>query len=128
MVIGLSAITFALWIIIGGEDSSLQALIAFISVLVIACPCALGLATPTALMVGMGKAAQNQILIKDAESLELAHQVNAMAFDKTGTLTLGQPKVTSIEWLNEEAKKQSELLVAIEKNSEHPRRGYSERF
>lgn len=120
LVLGLSAITFALWIIIAGENNYIQALIASISVLVIACPCALGLATPTALMVGIGKAAQNQVLIKDAESLELAHRVNAVAFDKTGTLTLGQPKVSSIEWLNEEAKKQSELLVAIERNSEHP--------
>ncbi len=120
MVIGIAGITFALWIILGGEDASVQGLIAAISVLVIACPCALGLATPTALMVGMGKAAQNHILIKDAQSLELAHQVNAIAFDKTGTLTIGQPKVTSIAWLNDEAKKQSELLVAIERNSEHP--------
>lgn len=120
MVIGIAILTFALWMLLGGEDTSVQALIAAISVLVIACPCALGLATPTALMVGMGKAAQHHILIKDAESLELAHQVNAIAFDKTGTLTIGQPKVTRIEWLNEEAKKQSELLVAIEKHSEHP--------
>lgn len=120
MVIGIAILTFALWMLLGGEDASVQAMIAAISVLVIACPCALGLATPTALMVGMGKAAQHHILIKDAESLELAHQVNAIAFDKTGTLTIGQPKVTSIAWLNDEAKKQSELLVAIEKHSEHP--------
>jgi len=120
LVIGISLLTFAAWGIFGGEDALVHGLIAAISVLVIACPCALGLATPTALMVGMGKAAQNHILIKDAQSLELAHQVNAIAFDKTGTLTIGQPKVTRIEWLNDEAKQQSELLVAIEKHSEHP--------
>jgi len=120
MVIGIAIVTFVLWILIGGEDASVQALIAAISVLVIACPCALGLATPTALMVGMGKAAQHHILIKDAESLEMAHQLNAIAFDKTGTLTVGQPKVSDIEWLNDQAKEQSALLVAIEKYSEHP--------
>lgn len=119
-VIGIAIITFALWLFLGGESAMIQGLVAAISVLVIACPCALGLATPTALMVGMGKAAQQHILIKDAESLELAHQVNAIAFDKTGTLTIGAPKVTDIEWLDEAAKQQSELLVAIEKNSEHP--------
>jgi Cu2+-exporting ATPase len=120
LVIGIAFLAFVSWLLLGGPDSFIQAFISAISVLVIACPCALGLATPTALMVGMGKAAQHHILIKDAQSLEMAHQITAVAFDKTGTLTIGQPKVTHIEWLNDEAQKQSDLLVAIEKHSEHP--------
>lgn len=120
IVLGIALLTFAGWLIFGGADASVQGMLAAISVLVIACPCALGLATPTALMVGIGKGAQHQILIKDAESLELAHKVNAVVFDKTGTLTVGAPKVVGIEWLNEQAKEQSDLLVTIEKHSEHP--------
>lgn len=119
-VMGIALLTFAAWLILGGTDASLQGMLAAISVLVIACPCALGLATPTALMVGIGKGAQHHILIKDAKSLERAHQVDAIAFDKTGTLTIGAPKVVDIQWLDEQAKAQSELLVAIEKHSEHP--------
>jgi len=119
-VMAIALLTFAAWLVFGGTDASVQGMLAAISVLVIACPCALGLATPTALMVGIGKGAQHHILIKDAESLERAHQVDAIAFDKTGTLTIGAPKVVDIQWLDEQAKSQSELLVAIEKHSEHP--------
>ena len=92
-----------------------------VSVLVIACPCALGLATPTAIMVGIGKGAENNILIKDAESLELGHQVGAIVLDKTGTVTEGKPVVTHIEWIDESKTEQlSSILLAMESQSEHP--------
>jgi len=122
VVMGISVITFVTWMILGGDNALTQALLAMVSVLVIACPCALGLATPTAIMVGMGKGAENGILIKDAESLELAHKVNAMVLDKTGTITEGKPAVTDIEW-NVSGDKKTELeqiLFAIETQSEHP--------
>src|SRR5690606_33285401 len=90
-----------------------------VTVLVIACPCALGLATPTAIMVSVGKGAEQGILIKDAESLELAKKANAIILDKTGTITEGKPQVTGIEWLdNDDATK--DILLSIEKQSEHP--------
>ncbi len=97
-VILISLLAFGIWMVFGGEDAFSHALLASVSVLVIACPCALGLATPTAIMVGMGKGAENQILIKDAESLELGHQVNAVVLDKTGTITEGKPTVVSLQW------------------------------
>ena len=122
VVMAISIITFATWMILGGENAVTQALLAMVSVLVIACPCALGLATPTAIMVGMGKGAENGILIKDAESLELAHKVNAIVLDKTGTITEGKPVVTDIEWnVSGDKKTDSEqILYAIESHSEHP--------
>ncbi len=93
----------------------------FISVLVIACPCALGLATPTAIMVGTGKGAENGILIKGGEALESAHKVNTVIFDKTGTITEGNPKVTDIV-LNNNVKEEYLIKIAssAEKGSEHP--------
>ncbi|MFA5329918.1 MAG: heavy metal translocating P-type ATPase [Prolixibacteraceae bacterium] len=122
VVMAISVISFLTWIILGGEDAITQALLATVSVLVIACPCALGLATPTAIMVGMGKGAENGILIKDAESLELAHKVNAIVLDKTGTITEGKPAVTNIVWnaSDYERKELKQILSAIESQSEHP--------
>ena len=119
VVMSIAILTFILWIVFGDENSAVQGLLAAITVLVIACPCALGLATPTAIMVGVGKGAENGILIKDAESLELAKKVNAIVLDKTGTITEGKPQVTDVLWLNnDDATK--DILISIEKQSEHP--------
>lgn len=96
-----------------------QGLLAAVTVLVIACPCALGLATPTAIMVGVGKGAENGILIKDAESLELAKKVSAIVLDKTGTITEGRPQVTDIKWVQEDDTTK-QILLSLEKHSEHP--------
>lgn len=120
-VIAISIITFTVWMMVGGEDALSHAILNAVAVLVIACPCALGLATPTAIMVGIGKGAENNILIKDAESLEIAHKVNAIILDKTGTITTGKPTVSNIKWKNEEGKsKFAPILLAIESRSEHP--------
>ncbi|RZK87805.1 MAG: copper-translocating P-type ATPase, partial [Pedobacter sp.] len=119
VVIVIAILTFVLWNILGGENGLVHGLLAAVTVLVIACPCALGLATPTAIMVGVGKGAENGILIKDAESLELAKKVNAIVLDKTGTITQGRPEVTSIQWLNNDDTTKA-ILLSIEKQSEHP--------
>lgn len=118
-VLGIAILTFIIWMVFGGENAFTHALLTSIAVLVIACPCALGLATPTAIMVGMGKGAENNILIRDAESLELGHRVNAVILDKTGTITEGKPSVKSIEWLNGNSD-ESSILLALESQSEHP--------
>ena len=119
VVIGIAILTFILWIIFGGDNGVVHGLLAAVTVLVIACPCALGLATPTAIMVGVGKGAEKGILIKDAESLELAKKVNAIILDKTGTITEGRPQVTGMKWLNDnDAAK--DILLSIEKQSGHP--------
>lgn len=119
IVIVIAFIAFASWVILGGENGFSQGLIAFATVLVIACPCALGLATPTAIMVGIGKGAEKGILIKDAVSLELSKKVNAIVLDKTGTITEGKPVVTDSHWI-EENQVLKQILVGIEKQSEHP--------
>lgn len=119
IVIGIAILTFIAWFFLGGDNGVVQGLLAAVTVLVIACPCALGLATPTAIMVGVGKGAEQGILIKDAESLELAKKVDAIILDKTGTITEGKPQVTGTKWLNnDDATK--EILLSIEKQSEHP--------
>jgi len=120
VVIGISILTFFIWMIMGGDDAFTHALLTSITVLVIACPCALGLATPTAIMVGVGKGAENNILIKDAESLELAHKVNAIILDKTGTITEGKPVVTNLQWTESTSEKFLEVLLSMEIQSEHP--------
>ncbi|MFL1894756.1 heavy metal translocating P-type ATPase [Aquimarina sp. 2-A2] len=122
IVLGISVITFIVWMSAGGDNAFSQALLTSVAVLVIACPCALGLATPTAIMVGIGKGAENNILIKDAESLELGHKVNAVILDKTGTITEGKPLVTDIHWKDklENQNQYKQILLAIEAQSEHP--------
>ncbi|HTN19899.1 MAG TPA: heavy metal translocating P-type ATPase [Pelobium sp.] len=119
VVISIAILTFIIWLIFGGESGVVQGLLATVTVLVIACPCALGLATPTAIMVGVGKGAENGILIKDAESLELAKKVDAIVLDKTGTITEGRPQVTDVQWLNNDDAFKN-VLLSIEKQSEHP--------
>lgn len=116
-VIGIAIITFIVWMTLGGDNALTHALLAFVTVLVIACPCALGLATPTAIMVGIGKGAEEGILIKDAESLEISKKTNAVVLDKTGTITEGKPQVTEELWLDDSSK---HILASLEKQSEHP--------
>ena len=122
VVIAIAILTFITWIAVGGDDAFTHALLASVTVLVIACPCALGLATPTAIMVGVGKGAENNILIKDAESLEVAHKVNAIILDKTGTITEGKPLVTDLIWSDEGASLNThkDILYSLESRSEHP--------
>ncbi len=126
VVLILAVITFVVWYVLGPTGSSFGfAFTNMIAVLIVACPCALGLATPTAIMVGVGKGAEYGILIKDAESLEIANKIKTIIFDKTGTLTQGRPSVTDIISLSENSKftKGDELLkiaATLEKGSEHP--------
>ena len=120
VVVVVSVISFILWMIIGGSTYFSLALLASVSVLVIACPCALGLATPTALMVGIGKAAQNHILIKDAYALENMGKVNCIVMDKTGTLTQGKPRVGTIIWTKDPSETELSVFLSGEMKSEHP--------
>lgn len=121
-VIGLSLVTFVVWMAAGGTAVLTSALLSAVSVLVIACPCALGLATPTALMVGIGKAAERHILIKDAYALENLCHVDTVVLDKTGTLTEGRPTVTNWLWLVPDSERPlaQAVLLAAERRSEHP--------
>lgn len=121
VVILIAILSLIAWVILGGENGFTQGLLALVTVLVIACPCALGLATPTAIMAGVGKGAENGILIKDAESLELAKKVNAIILDKTGTITEGKPAVVDVKWKEGAGIEQlTNLLFSIEQQSEHP--------
>lgn len=120
VVLVIALLTFVLWFWLG-EDGVSQALVNSVAVLVIACPCALGLATPTALMVGIGKGAENNILIKDADSLELGAKIDTIVLDKTGTVTKGEPKVVREFWKpSSDNERLESVLVALEKKSEHP--------
>lgn len=116
----LSFLTFVCWLVIGGESYFSYALLSAVSVLVIACPCALGLATPTALMVGMGKGAEQHILIKDAFALENLCKVDTVVLDKTGTLTEGVPVVTDSYWISDDNIRYLDVLYTAEQKSEHP--------
>ena len=121
VVVLISIATLCAWLAFGGEIGLTQGIISMVTVLVIACPCALGLATPTAVMVGIGKGAENNILIKDAEALELACKMNALVLDKTGTITEGKPLVDNLVWnenINET--RYADILYSLEKLSEHP--------
>lgn len=123
VVMGIATLTFIVWYIFGPVPAFTYALLNFIAVLIIACPCALGLATPTSIMVGTGKGAENGILIRGAEALESAHKINSVVFDKTGTLTKGEPEVTDILTIDEKRWTNDEILrfaASAEKGSEHP--------
>ena len=120
IVVGLAILTFIVWLVVGGSGYFSYALLSAVSVLVIACPCALGLATPTALMVGMGKGAEHHILIKDAFALENLCKVDTVVLDKTGTLTEGVPEVTDSFWVSEASRDMLDILYTAEMKSEHP--------
>ena len=119
-VIGIASLTFVVWLVLGPDPAFTFALLNFVAVMIIACPCALGLATPTAIMVGTGKGAEGGILIRNAEALERAHRVQTVVLDKTGTLTQGKPVVTDIlaEGIPEE--ELLRLAASAERGSEHP--------
>ncbi len=121
VVIAIAIVTFIVWYFFGPHPALTYAFLNFVAVLIIACPCALGLATPTSIMVGTGKGAENGILIRGAEALETAHQLNTIVLDKTGTLTKGEPSVTDIVETSRFGKKEILTLAAsAEKGSEHP--------
>ncbi|MCR9065573.1 MAG: heavy metal translocating P-type ATPase [Cytophagales bacterium] len=118
-VLAIAILTFVLWISLGGDNKLALGLLSSLSVLVIACPCALGLATPTAIMVGVGKAAEKGILIKDAESLEISRKVDTIILDKTGTITEGKPTVSDFFTFGDVATIKS-IIKGLETPSEHP--------
>ena len=121
VVIGIAILTFIIWYFFGPHPALTYAFLNFVAVLIIACPCALGLATPTSIMVGTGKGAENGILIRGAEALETAHRLNTIVLDKTGTLTKGEPSVTDIIESGRFHKREILTLAAsAEKGSEHP--------
>lgn len=126
VVIGFALLTFVVWLVAGPQPALNYALVNFVAVLIIACPCALGLATPTSIMVGTGKGAENGILIRSGEALENAHKLTAVVFDKTGTLTQGKPVLTDVVtsdlarqagWVSEAI---LGLVAGAERRSEHP--------
>ncbi len=121
VVIIISILTFFAWWAFGGDQGLAQGILSMITVLIIACPCALGLATPTALMVGIGKAAENGILVRDAEALETARRVDTLVVDKTGTLTEGKPEVDEIVWVSGQDNQLNRgILLTLETASDHP--------
>ncbi len=120
IVIAVALATFGLWLALGPRPAFLFALSSFVAVLVVACPCALGLATPTAIMVATGRGAEQGILIKGAESLERAHTITTVVFDKTGTLTAGRPSVTDLQTVGGTEDEVLRLAASAERGSEHP--------
>lgn len=119
VIISIALFSFILWVTLDSESGLTHGFLAAVTVLVVACPCALGLATPTAIMVGIGKGAEMGILIKDADSLEIARNVDTVVLDKTGTITEGKPVVTDWMWINA-TEDDKRILCGLEKHSEHP--------
>jgi len=120
IVITIAIISAAIWIIFDGDNSIVHGVLAFVTILIIACPCALGLATPTAIMVGIGKGAEMGILIKDSGSLEKMKKVDTVVLDKTGTITEGAPEVTDMRWICNDSDNAKNILFSMEKSSGHP--------
>ncbi len=120
VVIAVAAVVFGIWLLLGPDPSYIHAIMTAVAVLIIACPCAMGLATPTAIMVGTGKGAEHGALIRSAETLELAHRIDMIALDKTGTLTVGRPKVTDVYTLDFGDDALLALAASAERDSEHP--------
>ena len=121
IVITISVITFIVWSVLGGENAYIYALLNAVAVLIIACPCALGLATPMSVMVGVGRGAQHGILIRNAEALEVMNKVNTLVIDKTGTLTEGKPSVSGVfTFGNRSEKDLLQVLYSLNQHSEHP--------
>jgi Cu+-exporting ATPase len=119
-VIGIATLAFFLWLTVGPDPALTYAILTFVAVLIIACPCALGLATPTAIMVGTGRGAEQGILIRHAEALETAYRIDTVVLDKTGTLTLGTPTVTDVISPTWDKKELVRLAASLERRSEHP--------
>jgi Cu+-exporting ATPase len=120
-VIAIAVLTFIIWLVIGPQPSFVYALLNFVAVLIIACPCALGLATPTAIIVGTGKGAEHGVLIRNGEALERTHKITTVMLDKTGTLTRGHPLLTDIAAFSPYTEDAAlRLAAAAERNSEHP--------
>jgi len=123
VIMALSVLTLLCWVFLAPSDGLAKGLLAMVTVLVIACPCSLGLATPTALIAGIGNGARKGILIKDADSLQVARDIDAVVLDKTGTITKGHPEVVESKWFvddGEERRKAMDVLLAMEMKSEHP--------
>jgi Cu2+-exporting ATPase len=119
VVMAIALLAFVAWLLLDKEHGATHGVLAFVTVLIVACPCALGLAVPTAIIVGVGKAATRGILIKDAASLETAKKITAVVLDKTGTITEGKPVVTAVHWTSGDDSKKA-ILRALEEQSEHP--------